>query len=282
MAHLIGKVSLPKSAYSMYDIAKFESINEKKISQLMRTTLKRTKEVSNEKSISGITTWFNEIGAEDTFINAFLTHWSLQPFAKAIKLSIERIVSVKGNTTVDSHYAMFYVPKVVYEDWKRKGIEYKKLETEVQAFSAKDRAKKLRFEIPTTTAIEHFKKVVKANDRSLAEIATLAIEYFMENHKSFFGEYTKEVDESMVQENSMSLIHAYIDKNIVNKLWKTLQRYNQINTPAIKLSDFVESAIAEKLERTPIKYTNPKLYEEVQIAVRENKQLEQEFHESER
>ena len=69
---------------------------------------------------------------------------------------------------------------------------------------------------------------------TLSEVVITALDFFMKQHKDIFGEYKGEIDESAIQENKSSLVFAYCDKELVNKIWKTLQRINQVNTPAIK------------------------------------------------
>ena len=87
----------------------------------------------------------------------------------------------------------------------------------------------------------------------------------MKNHSNVFGNIpSTEIKENRVLDNKMSLICAYIDPMVTNQVYKVLQRYNQVNVPRVKFSEFVEAALREKLDRLPIRYTNPELYREQQ------------------
>lgn len=90
MAHFIGECSLPKTCYSMYDIAKFEKISKDRMSQLMSDTLSRVKQFALGKSATGIEMYFNSSGVKDVFVNAFTTYYILRPFALGIKLTVEK------------------------------------------------------------------------------------------------------------------------------------------------------------------------------------------------
>ena len=280
MANIISNCSIPKNAFSIWDIAGYEKIPKDKIKQLMKETLARVQETSPNKSASGQETFFNEIGCNDAYINCFNRHWSLQPFARAIKLTIEK--SMRKSSLNECAFANFYIPKTVYIDWKKKGIKYEKKQKEVNVFSAKDKIQSTTVRIPNNYVVKHFKDVVKNKlNMNISEVVITALDFFMKQHKDIFGEYKGKIDESVIQENKSSLVFAYCDKELVNKIWKTMQRYNQVNTPAIKFGEFVETALAEKLERTPIQYTNPKLFEEYKQAMIYNQKLEKELKETE-
>lgn len=279
MANIIANCSIPKNAYSIYDIAGYEHISKDRLKAMMKDTLARVQEASPNKSASGQEQFFNEIGCNDSYINCFNTHWNLQPFAKAIRLTIEK--SMRKTTLNECTFANFYVLKSVYIDWKKKGIKYEKKQSEVSAFSAKDKIKKTTLTMPNNYVVEHFKRVVKQLNMNISEVAITALDFFMKQHKDIFGEYKGEIDESLIQENKSSLVFAYCDKELVNKIWQTIQRYNQVNTPPIKFGEFLETALAEKLKKTPIQYTNPKLFKEYKQLQEQNARLEKEFEETE-
>lgn len=107
MAHIIGTVSLNKNVYSLYDIAKFEKISEKKIKSLMTACLARIRSASPSKSANGMKAFFNEIGASDTAVNVFFAHSKLQPFAAAVRMASEKVFAKDK----ERYYAVFYVSK---------------------------------------------------------------------------------------------------------------------------------------------------------------------------
>lgn len=279
MANVISNCSIPKNCYSIYDIAGYEKISKERINEIMKNTLDRATKSSPVKSASGIESFYNEIGYNDSYINCFNQHWSLQPFSKAIKLTIEK--SMRKTTLNECMFANFYVLKSVYIDWKKKGIKYEKTQSEVSAFDSKAKLQKTTLTMPNNYVVNHFKSVVKQLNMSISEVVVTALDFFMKQHSDIFGDYKGKIDESLIQENKSSLVFAYCDKELVNKIWKTLQRYNQVNTPAIKFGEFVENALAEKLERTPIQYTNPQLFEEYKKLQAENARLEKELTQNE-
>lgn len=279
MANIISNCSIPKNAFSIYDIAGYEKISKDRIKQIMTDTLSRVMLASPNKSASGIETFYNEIGCNDSYINCFNQHWSLQPFAKAIRLTIEK--SMRKTNLKECSFANFYVPKSVYFNWKKKSIKYEKTQSEVKAFTTKEKIQPTTIRLPNNYVVKHFKDVVKNLNMTLSEVVITALDFFMKQHKDIFGEYKGEIDESAIQENKSSLVFAYCDKELVNKIWKTLQRINQVNTPAIKFGEFVETALAEKLEKVPIQYTNPQLFEEYKQLQKENVRLENQLKESE-
>lgn len=272
MAHIIGNVSLNKNVYSLYDIAKFEKISEDRIKFLMQTCLKRIQNTAPCKSSSGIQSFFNKIGSADNTVNVFFNHSRLRPFAGAIRLEMEKTYQNKK----DVYYAMFYVPKSVYSKWKRGGMEYNAApvpdmdETGLSTGITPTRTVRL----PKIPMLEQFESVLKSIDFRLSEGILLAIEEYMKNHSDVFGEpVPSEYDESLVRENKMSLIQVYIPPETTNAVFKALQRANMECIKKIKFSEFVDVALREKLDRLPIKYTNPEMYRELL----ELEKAEQEF-----
>lgn len=262
MAHLIGNVSLSKSVYSLYDIASFEKISKERMGKLMRACLSRVISASPDKTASGIQAFFNNIAAADKMVNIFYTHSRLSPFAGAVRLTVERVYNGRNET----HYAMFYIPKAVYEKYKRTGIEYN---TEVSPNMGEEglpscSVPKRSVVLPKIALLVQFENVLKKMNIKLSDGILLAINEFMQNHSDVFGKVKSDkYDENLVRENKMSLIQAYVSPETVSAVYKVIQRYNMQNFPHIKFSDFVDSALCEKLDRTSVKYTDPELYEEL-------------------
>lgn len=274
MAHLIGNVSLNKSVYSLYDIAKFEHISKERIDKLMAACLSRATSAARDKTATGIQAFFNSIASVDKTINTFYTHSRLSPFAGAIRLSMERVFNGKS----EMHYAMFYIPKAIYEKYKKTGVEY-------NAEAAPNMGEeglpscsvpKRRITLPDIAMLTQFEKILKKLDIKLSEGILIAINEFMQKHSDVFGEVKSDkYDENLVRENKMSLIQAYISPETVTAVYKALQRANQECIVKIKFSEFVNAALREKLDRLPVKYTNPELYrEQLEIANAEKEFLE--------
>ena len=98
----------------------------------------------------------------------------------------------------------------------------------------------------------------------------------MEQKKDVFGEVPKaEIDESTLKDIQRSYVWGKIDREIVSRSWKFIQRYNAANVPGITFSDFLESAIVEKLQRLPLKLTDPELAAEVDALKEYQKKGEQ-------
>lgn len=262
MAHIIGTVSLNKNVYSLYDIAKFEKISEKKIKSLMTACLARIRSASPSKSANGMKAFFNEIGASDTAVNVFFAHSKLQPFAAAVRMASEKVFA-EGK---ERYYAVFYVPKDVYNKWKKTGKAYNPAvvpdmsETGLPKCAVSQRTVK----VPKIPMFTQFETVLKNIDIKLSEGILLAVEEYMKRHSDVFGEVVSDnsYSEKLVRENKMSLISAYISPETTNAVYKAIQRYNMLNVCKIKFSDFVDSALCEKLDRLPLQYTDPELYNE--------------------
>lgn len=261
MAHLIGNVSLSKSVYSLYDIAKSEHISKERIDKLMEACLSRATSAAPVKTAMGIQAFFNNIAHTDNTINTFYTHSRLSPFAGAVRLSMERVFN--GNR--DVYYAMFYIPKAIYEKYKKTGVEYNAEaapnmgEQGLHSCSVPKR----RITLPDIAMLTQFEKILKKLDIKLSEGILLAVSEYMQKHSDIFGEIkANEYDESLVRENRMSLIQAYVSPETVTAVYKALQRANQECIVKIKFSEFVDAALREKLDRLPVKYTNPELYRE--------------------
>lgn len=278
MAIIVGKISIPKSAYSIYDIAKNEQIPKEKIEQMMQETLKKAIECSPVKTNDGIEKFFNNIGCNDSYINSFGFHSALQPFSSAIRLTIEKNIGQGENKCF---YAAFYVFKTAYENWKKRGIKYEPNQTNIGTCDVAARANKTTFVVPTNYVVAHFKKTVKSLNMNISDVVLTALDFFMKQHSDIFGEYGAEIKENLVRGNKTAFACGYINRELNNKIWKALQRYNQVNTPPIKYGDFLESALAEKLERMPVKYTNPELFEEYKRLLKEAKEKERELEGSE-
>ncbi len=262
MAHIIGNVSLNKNVYSLYDIAKFENISDKKIKSLMTACLSRVCGASPNKTANGMKAFFNEIGASDTAINVFYTHSRLRPFAGAIRMASEKTFS-EGKSL---YYAVFYVSKDVYHKWKKTGTAYNPAvvpdmdETGLPKCATEKRTVK----IPKSPMFTQFETVLKSIDIKLSEGILLAVKEYMKRHSDVFGEIDRSsgYSEKLVRENKMSLISAYISPETTNAVYKAIQRYNMLNVCKIKFSDFVDAALREKLDRIPVRYTDPALYNE--------------------
>lgn len=262
MAHLIGTVSLNRNVYSLRDIAKFERISDERIKKLMSETLQRTTVSSENKSASGIKAFFNEIGCYDPNINVFLTHRSLSPFAKAVRIEFEK--GYRGKKEIQ--YAMFYVKKSVYDNWRKRQIPFNDAaKPNMSEYGLPKIADTRSIKIRKCPEFLYFEDIVKRLGFTVAEAIQLAINEYMQRHSDVFANipHSEMIDERDVRENKMSLVFAYIDPNVTSAVYKTLQRYNSLNCPYIKFSDFVETALTEKLDRLSVKYTDPELYKEM-------------------
>lgn len=262
MAHIIGTVSLNRNVYSLRDIAKFEHISDERIEKLMSDTLKKAIFYSENKSATGVKAFFNQIGSNDPNVNMFLTHTRIYPFARAIRLEFE-----KGyRSGKEIQYAMFCVNKGVYDSWHKNRKPFNSSAKPNMSEYGLANVKNTRsVQLKKCPELTHFENVIKALGFKLGEAILLAINEYMERHADVFGNipHSQIIDESKVRENKMSLIFAYIDPNVTNAVYKALQRYNSVNCPYVKFSEFVESALAEKLDRLPVKYTDPELYAEM-------------------
>lgn len=262
MAHIIGTVSLNKNVYSLRDIAKFEHISNERIEKLMSETLKKAVFCSESKSATGVKAFFNQIGTNDSNINMFLTHTKLYPFARAVRLEFE-----KGyRSGKEIQYAMFCVSKKVYDNWHKNGKPFNSsVNPKMSEYGLANANTTRSVQLKKCPELSHFETIVKSLGFKLAEAVMLALNEYMERHGDVFGDipHSEIIDENTVRENKMSLIFAYIDPNVTNAVYKALQRYNSVNCPYVKFSEFVESALAEKLDRLPVKYTDPKLYAEM-------------------
>lgn len=281
MATLIGNISVPKNAYSIFDIAKFEKIRPEQLKQMMETTLNNIQRLSPVKTPTGLIRYFNCIGRYDAVTNQFFTHRALIPIAKGIKITIEQ--SFRNEKLKKCYFVSFFIAKSDYELWKKQGIAYTEKPTaEVKENIGVAAVQRVTACLPANDTVLHFKQTIMSLGYEFPEAVCLALDYFMKNHTDNFGtDFKKPVSEDMIPENKTALIQVYINPELKNKIWKMIHRYNAVNFPAIKLADFVESALAEKLAKTPVQYTNPQLFEEYQKSLAENRQLEQEYMETE-
>lgn len=274
MAHMVGRVSLNKNLYSLYDIAKAENIRKEKIEDLMRTCYKRIKLTLKSDSASALKAFFNDTARYDAALNPFFTHSRLRPFAAAIRLETERCFNGKNQV----YYAMFCVPKSVYEDWKNHGKEYNRnIIEKVNDYGIADNAiTRKRVSLIYSEELKAFEKGLSENGTKLNDGIAYAIAEYMKNHADTFNVKQGLADEKFVRENQMSLIWAYIDKQVVSEVFKCIQRFNMLNAVPIKTSDFIEAALREKLDRVPIKYTAPDLYTEmIELEKKEKEVLQQ-------
>ncbi|NLB55485.1 MAG: hypothetical protein GX811_06930 [Lentisphaerae bacterium] len=169
----------------------------------------------------------------------------------------------------------FYVSKSVYDDWRIKGKEYKE-KAQVTKYGVPSSSKRKSILVPKTETIKHFERVVKACGFTLPEAVLMALNFFMEQKKDVFGEVPKaEIDESTLKDIQRSYVWGKIDREIVSRSWKFIQRYNAANVPGITFSDFLESAIVEKLQRLPLKLTDPEMAAEVEALKEYQKKVEQ-------
>lgn len=272
MAHIIGNVTIPKNCYSIYDIARYEHISKNKIEKLMRDTLKNSINVVGSNSAASVKAYFNDNGRYDSTINLFTTHSRLRPFAKAVKIEFEKCYA--KSTKQEIQFAMFYVKKEHYENWKKYNKEY----NDAIADNIKDGTEKnstyKQIRMPLTDEFNRFQTALKSMKIKLADGIGYAVSEYMTNHSEYFTEEKKEyADEYKVRENKMSLIWAYINPETVNMVYKALQRYNQLNAVNIRFSDFIESALNEKIDRLPMKYTDPELYKEAMELEKEEKRV---------
>lgn len=260
MAHIIGAVSLSSKLYSLRDIAKYENISVEKIESLMSATLKAAAAMAENKTASGIQAFFNTYGFKDINVNRFVSHGKLRPFAYAIRLQTEKCF--KGQKEV--YYAMFYISKSVYKDWHKYHKAYDgNVYPNISEYGVSQTYNTRSVALKKCPELNYFEAATKSLGFKLSEAVMLAVNEYMERHSDVFGEVPKsEIDEYKVRENKTSLIWAYIDPDVASAVYKAIQRYNMVNVPMVKFSEFVEAALIEKLDRLPIKYTNPELYKE--------------------
>lgn len=273
MAIIVGKTSVPKTAYSIYQIATFEKIPHEKIKQMADDIVKKMIELSPVKTGNGIKKAFNLVGRYNYSINSFLYHRSLEPFAKGIKMAAE--TSLSGAKLTKCDFITFYIDKKDYELWKSKGIRYTESPANDKVKSIQTEIKpKTNVMLPLTNEMKRFKDTLTKLGYTMTEGIQLAVSFFMKQNKDIFGEVEKEaIDESLITENKTSLIQAYINPDIKNAVWQLIQRYNAVNFPHIRFSDFIEAALVEKIKSTDVRYTNPKLYAEYLELKRQNEEL---------
>ena len=276
MAIIFGKTSIPKNAYSIYQIATFEKIPHESITKLAESTLSKMISASPKKDGAGVKKAFNLIGRYNYATNDFLFHKKLEPFAKGIKMETE--TSLSGAKLTKCDFITFYIDKKDYELKKKRGIPYTEKPSNSEVRVRQNEIKEnTQVRLPLNNKIKHFKDTITKLGYTFSDGVQLAVSFFMEKHTDIFGNVEREeVDESTITENKTSLISAYIDPEIKNAVWKVLQRYNAVNFPPIRFSDFVETALAEKLKNTDVRYTNPQLYKEYLQALRDNAELEKE------
>ncbi len=253
MAHYVGNVSLPSTVYSMLDIADAEKITHERMTEMMNGTIKRLKE-AGAKTPAECKKMFEAYACNDVQINLMLQHQKLQPFAAVVKLKFESGF-MSGEPV---YYGMFYIPKKIYNNYRKYGTAEEQRAKTAQEFDDTPGVKKtVSLSIANTETYQYFAKSVKSLGFKVSDIAIAAIDEYMQNHKDIFGEVQHTCDEKTIGSNNSSLIWAYIDKAVTNKVWKTILRWNKYNTPPIKFSDFLEMALIEKLNSMPLKYTNP-------------------------
>lgn len=253
MAHYLGNVSLPSTVYSMLDIADAEKITHERMSEMMNGTIKRLQE-AGAKTPAECKKMFETYACNDVQVNLMLQHQRLQPIAAAIKLKFEKgFINAKP-----VYYGMFYIQKSVYDNYRKYGASAEQtLRTKKEFDSTPGIKNTVRVALPNTEIYQHFAQCVKSLGFKTSDIAYAAIDEYMQNHRDIFGDVDHKCDERTIGGNNSSLVWAYVDKTVTNKVWKTISRWNRYNTPPIKFGDFLETALIEKMNSMPLKYTDP-------------------------
>lgn len=264
---------VPKWAYSIQDVSKVLKVRVERIEQLCKETLNRTISSSPYKDEKSIEKFFNTIGKNDTYINAFYMHRSFEPIAQAIRMTIQSGLKGKNSKAKKVSFCNFYISKSVFNDYVKYGKRYVEVLNEVRPFKPASEVKHTAVKLPLDETVVRFKEVVNNLKVPMSVAVVQALAFFMESNPKTFGKVERAIDESQIVENKTTLLKCCINKDLNNKMWKALQRYNQDNVIKVGLTDFIEAAIAEKLQRMPIKYTNPELYNDYKKVLEEKQKL---------
>jgi len=273
MAHVIGSVSIPKSAYSIIDVAHAEKISDEKIRGLMRGIINILTSTTSSSSKTALEDYFNNYGCKDTHINLFSQHSKLRAIAPAIKISIEESPNQDVKKEFITYFYNFYISKKVYIDYKKHGKPYFEPKKMLTYGDLPANCNRTMVGFPKDHHIfEKFSSTVVALGLKKPEAILMALEFFMRSKPEIFGEIeSKKINENMLKSNYTSYVYGNIDKIITNKVWKAIQRYNAVNSPAITFSEFLESALKEKLERLPLYLVDPELNNDIkEIKAQEN------------
>lgn len=272
---LEGNVVVSDNEYDFREICKALGVNEDIAVNLAKQTIdnivKRMKQENVQGKLSNYYDTYRQCG--DKTLNAFLTHWKLEPIAHLIKLK-SNIKIANGGKGFSQEYCTFVMLKSHYDYYKVNGKAPKVASNGRIAKYETGKRSLVEFQgggnvkVPLNATWKRFKDGVHLSNKdngtkyTMPEMVLVALEEYMKNRENVFGKKEVVIDESKLLLAETTNINIPIDSELVNELRAFIQRYNAVNTPKVSLRDIVPKAIRQFLDRMPLIYVNPQLYAE--------------------
>lgn len=271
---LEGNIVVSDNEYDFREICKGLGVNEDIAVGLAKQTIdnivNRMKSENVEGKLSNYYDTYRQCG--DKTLNAFLTHWKIEPIAHLIKLK-SNVQIAKNGKKLSNEYCTFVMIKSHYDYFKMHGAAPKVATNGRIAKHETSKRTLIEFrcdsiKVPTNSTWQRFKGgVAHSNDISgtkytMPEMVLIALEEYMKSRASVFNIKKIKIDEDRLLLQKTSNINIPIENELSIELKAFIQRYNMLNMPKVSMRDIVPKAIRQFLDRMPLIYVNPELYAE--------------------
>lgn len=271
---LEGNIVVSDNEYDFREICGGLGVNQEIAVGLAKQTIdnivKRMKSENINGKISSYYDTYRQCG--DKTLNAFLTHWKLEPIAHLIKLK-SNVQIAQGGKKLSNEYCTFVMLKSHYDYYKKngkapnvsKGGRIAKHETSKRTLIE---FKCDSIKVPTNSTWQRFKSGVFNSNKdnctkyTMPEMVLVALEEYMKSRESIFDVKKIEIDEDKLLLQETTNINIPLPKALATDLKAFIQRYNKVNTPKVSMRDIVPKAIRQFLDRMPLIYIDPELYAE--------------------
>jgi hypothetical protein len=268
---------VPADYYDTKSIAEYERIPPDEMAKYAKYTLEAIQRAANERDLdirdfAEIYNTHRNGYLSNKNINAFLWNRRLEPFGHLFKLFIGRRKSVSSNNILLC--CGFGVRKTYYERYKADGSlpsvgnrgKLPKYDTPARAGRSKvEFPDGGRVDIPMNAIYRRFKDGIDACNRmsrnkvTVPEMVLLAIREFMDHRKEIFDVQAVQIDEDKLVTRTNERLYVDADSELVEKIYKFLQRYNAVNPIPITMSQFMEKAAQAHLDRLPPELVAPEI-----------------------
>lgn len=274
---LHAKDIVPNGYVPITDVCKAFKINQTEIETYRKESFKNIYTLCKKLNVSELQTFWNaNVNLMESDVNFFLHHDELAPIAHLIKLFK---VSNKEGGYKNSIFYSFGISKSSLKKYSMYGI----IDTNSKVNMATTKTcyagrysiwidwknSDESIELPKVKLFYEFKQWCKERNCSIPQGTLFALDMIMKKYPLKrplhiidpiyrLSDLKSEKIETQVKDLKCS-----IDPELHNMIINIIHEFNKNNPAKIQLKDFVESALVEKVERTSIKYKNPKLYKKI-------------------
>lgn len=274
---LHAKDIVPNGYIPITDVCQAFKINQTEIEKYRRESFKNLYTLCKRINVPEIQVFWNaNVNLMESDINFFLHHEELAPIAHLIKLfkvkdkeggykstmfysfgisksslkkySMYGIIDSNSNVILPTTQTQYVGRYSIWIDWKNSEES---------------------IELPKLKLFYEFKQWCKERNCTIPQGTLFALEQIMKKYPlkrplNMIDPIYKISDlKNEKIETEVKTLRCNVGPEIHNMVINIIHEYNKNNVTKLSIGDFLESALIEKIDKTSIKYKNPKLYKKI-------------------